>query len=345
MKRSGSHSSPEQPTVQDVARLARVSVGTVSHVLTGSRYVRPETVRRVEQAIERLGFRPNRVAQALIRQRTNTIGMIIPDVANPFFAELLRGAEEVLGTADYAVVFGNSDNDPRKQQRYVDAFRDHRVDAVIMAVASESDADEIKALASEVPMVIVDRLVPTWDGDSVVGDNHAGMELMVGHLVELGHRRIALVNGNPWLSTARHRREGFEAALRLRGLAAVSVTSGAFTLESGQQQVAGLLRSADRPTAICAGNDLLALGALAAAKEAGLRVPRDLSVAGYDDIAYASLASPSLTTVWQPARSMGAEAARLVLDRLAGGSGPGRQVVMKPRLVVRESTAPIGDEG
>ncbi len=331
------------PTVQDVARLAGVSVGTVSHVLSNTRYVSPETRERVEWAIAQLGFRPNRVAQALISQRTKTVGMILPDVANPFFSELLRGVEDVLGAADYAVVFGNSDNDSVKERRYISTFRERRVDGMIAVIAADTDAEEMCALGEEVPMVILDRLIPGWTGDSVVGDNRAGMALVVEHLLSLGHRRIALVNGDPRLSSARERGEAFKAAMLSRGVQPVAITEGLFTLQSGYEQTARLLSMHPRPTAICTGNDLLALGALSAIMDAGLKVPQDLSLVGYDDIAYARLAYPPLTTVRQPARDMGATAARLILDRLTGVHGVDRrpvQMVLKTELVVRQSTAP-----
>ncbi len=331
--------SNKVPTMHDVARVAGVSIGTVSHVLSRSHYVRPETRARVEVAVDELGFRPNRVARALVRRRTNTVAVVLPDITNPFFAELARGAEDVLGTADFAAVFGNSDNDPDKERRYLSNFGDRRVDGMIIVIAAETDGNEISDLAERMPTVAVDRVISGWRGDQVVGDNEAGMALAVHHLVELGHRRVALINGDRRLSTTVERRLGFGRALQVEGLQPVSMTDGAFTYESGFQQALELLGRSNRPTAVCATNDLLAFAVLAAASEKGCRIPQDLSVVGYDDIAFAKLASPSLTTVRQPAYDMGATAAHLLLERLQDDRRLSKRVVTKAELVVRGSTA------
>jgi LacI family transcriptional regulator len=330
------------PTIKDVARLAGVSVGTVSNVLNRPRRVSPQTRARVEWAIEQLGFRPNKVARALISQRTSTVGMIVPDAANPFFAELLRAVEDVLGEKDYAVIFGNSDNNASKERRYLRALRERRVDGMIAVTATDADADEICSLGEEVPLVIVDRLIAGWEGDCVLGDNRLGMKMAVGHLIALGHRSIALINGDLRLSTARERYRGFLESLAEHSLEPAAVSFGAFTFESGYSQMSAMLQQGTLPSAVCAANDLLALGAIAASVDAGLSVPGQVSIVGYDDIIFARLSSPGLTTVRQNARAMGAEAAHLILERLEGSRSEPRQVVLEPELVVRHSTAPPG---
>jgi LacI family transcriptional regulator len=321
----------------DVARAASVSVGTVSNVVSGARAVRPETRERVERAIAELGFRPNTVARALIRRRTQTVGMVIPDVTNPFFSDLIWEVERALTEAEYAVVFGNSANDPARERQYLEAFLSRRVDALVVVVTAGADLDFVRGLAAEVPTVFVDRLVPP-DVESVVGDNDAGMALVVDHLVGLGHRRVALVNGDAELETARAREAGAVAALARHGLEPVARSAGAFTLESGDEQGRALFERALSPTAVVAANDLLAMGVLAAASRAGLAVPGDVSVTGYDDIAYAAFTSPPLTTVRQPARAMGEEAVRLLLARLEGDESPPRRQVVEPELKPRAST-------
>ncbi|MBA2383021.1 MAG: LacI family DNA-binding transcriptional regulator [Chloroflexi bacterium] len=327
-------------TIKDVADAAGVSVGTVSHVVSGARQVRPATRDRVNAAIAELGFRPNRVARSLTRSRTSTVGMVIPDVANPFFAQLIRGASDALEASDYVVVFGNSDNLATKERRYLVEFIERRVDGMIIAPAANADADQIRDLGEQLPVVLVDRVTPGWLGDLVVGDDQAGMALAVDHLIGQGHRRIALINGEEELSTARARRLGFEQALRARDVAAVAVSDGAFSIESGREQAMAMLAADPRPTAICAGNDLLALGGLQAAHELGFSVPGQLSVMGYDDIAYAKLASPRLTSVSQPGYAIGAAAARLLIERLRDPSGARQEVAIRPSLILRESTAP-----
>lgn len=330
------------PTIADVARRANVSIGTVSNVLSGTRYVSPERKSEVEQAITDLGYHPNRLARALVAQHTNTVGVVVPDIANPFFAELVRGAEDVLGEHDYVVMVGNSDNDARKEQRYLGTLNERRADGIMVVIAAASDAADVRSLASQMATVAVDRTVPGWHGDVVVGDNPLGMSLAVDHLAKLGHTELAFVNGDSRLSTASERWRGFTRAVEAAGLRVFGYSEGAFTFDSGYEQGLALLRAARRPTAVCTANDLLALGVLAAVAEEGVRVPEELSVVGYDDIAYARLASPSLTTVRQPAHDMGAAAARLLLDRLAGVRRTGRRLVVPPSLVVRASTASVG---
>jgi LacI family transcriptional regulator len=309
-------------------------------VLSGKPFVGAETRKRVERAVADLEFQPNRLARALVRDRTDTVGMVIPDVTNPFFAELIRGAEDELSNAGYAAVLGNSDNDAEKERRYLDNLREQRVDGLIVAIASESDAGAVLDLAASMPTVIVDRTLPGWTGDSVVGDNQAGMALAVQHLVDLGHTEIGLVGGDPSVSTARDRRGGFEQALHVAGLRAAAISQGSYTFQSGYDQAMALLGAPHRPTAICAANDLLALAVLAAADELGVRIPEQVSVVGYDDIAYARLAAPSLTTIRQLAQDMGQAAARLLLDRVSDSTMPKRRIVMLPELIVRRSTAP-----
>ncbi|HEV8485473.1 MAG TPA: LacI family DNA-binding transcriptional regulator, partial [Blastocatellia bacterium] len=189
----------------DVAKLAGVSLGTVSHVLSNRTPVRQETRERVETAMAQLGYRPNRVAQALRRQRTHVVGMIVPDVANPFFSELLLGVESRLEPAGYAVVFGNSRESGSTQQRYVDRFLERQVDGLIVAMAGDTDPFDLQSLERRTPTVLVDRTVAGWSGDQVVGDDKRGMELAVQHLRQAGHTKVALINGDKVLSTARRR--------------------------------------------------------------------------------------------------------------------------------------------
>jgi LacI family transcriptional regulator len=326
-------------TIRDVARTAGVSVGTVSHVLSGSRTVRPATRARVEAAIAALHYRPSTIARALNRRRTQTIGMVVPDVANPFFADLIREVEQAMADLDHAVVFGNSANDPERERRYLESFLSRRVDAAIVAVTAGSDLDLLRHVAAEVPTVLVDRPVPV-PADTVVGDNRGGLGLAVEHLVSLGHRRVGYLDGDPALGTARERRAGLEEALARHGLEPAAASDGAFTLASGHEQALALLRAAGRPSAVCAGNDLLAMGLLKAAGELGVAVPEDMAVVGYDDIVYAAFTSPPLTTVRQPGRAMGEATARLLEARLRGETGPPRAVTIEPELVVRASTAP-----
>lgn len=324
----------------DVAKRAGVSVGTVSHALSGARGVAPATRRRVERAVKELGFRPNYVARSLTRGRTMTVGMVVPDIVNPVFAQLLGGAEDVLSQAGYAVLFGSSENLPDKERRYLETFRERQVDGIIADVATGSDEAALIDLAAVVPVVLVDRLTADWPGDGARADDEYGMALAVDHLVGLGHRRLALVNGERAVSGAIRRRAGFEQQLAKHGLRPVWVSDGTFTIASGREQTRALLDSGRTPTAICAGNDVLAMGVLDVLHERGVAVPGSISVSGYDDIEFAASVTPPLTTVTQPMRAMGAAAARLLAQRFAEPEAPAHSVVLRGELVVRGSTGP-----
>jgi LacI family transcriptional regulator len=330
--------SRTSPTIADVASRAGVSTGTVSNVISGTRFVRPETKARVEAALEELGFRPNKVARALTQRRTLTIAMVIPDVANPFFAELVRTVEQRLAERGYAVVFGNAGNDADAERRYLAEFAERRVDALVFATSGAA-AGDLERLVRGLPTILVDRVVDGWQGDSVTDDNHAGMAAVVDHLAALGHRRIAFVDGDRALSSGRERRDGLVDAVAARGLELVAEASGDFTLESGYELARRLLESGADFTAICAANDLQALGVLRAAGERGLRIPDDLSLTGYDDIPYAAFADPPLTTVRQPVGALAQRIVELLLRRLDDPGSPGERVVLPPELVVRGSTA------
>lgn len=328
-----------RPTISDVARTAGVSLGTASNVISGTRFVRPETRARVEVAIAALGYRPNVVARSMMTRRTNTIGMLVPDVANPFFAEVMRGAEDAFGERGFVVTLGSSDHDPEKERRYLANFADRRVDATIIAPGGQTSIDVLAALRAHGPVVLVAETVPGWTGDSIVSDEQAGYRAIVDHLVGLGHRRIAFINGNPDLSSSGRRLAAFEAALASQGLAAFSVTQSPYTVEGGRRQALQVLSGDELPTAICAANDLLAFGVLSASRQLAIRVPYELSVVGYDDIAYAQLANPSLTTAAQGAYETGRRCAELILARLDDGQATGRTILMPAELIVRESTA------
>lgn len=331
--------SSGRSTIVDVAERAGVSTGTVSNVLSGARHVRPETRSRVEDALRELGFRPNRVARALSQRRTHTVGMVVPDVTNPFFATLTLTAEQALAERGFAVLFGNAGNDAEVERRYLAEFAERRVDGLV-AATSGVETDVLAAVARHVPTVLVDRTIDGWPGDTVLGDDRHGMSLAVAHLAEQGHARIALLDGDHGLSTGRDRLEGATEQLRALGLEAVSVTAGPFTLESGFERAAALLAGPEPPTAICAANDLLAIGALRAAAARGIDVPGRLSITGFDDIAFAEYTSPPLTTVRQRPWRIAAAIVNVVTRRIEDPAAEPARVVVDAELVVRGSTAP-----
>jgi LacI family transcriptional regulator len=325
-------------TIVDVAKRAGVSTGTVSNVLSGARRVSPQTRRRVEQACDELAFRPSRVARALSQRRTHAVGMLVPDVTNPFFGALILTAERALAERGYAVLFGNAGNDAHVERRYLAEFVERRVDGIV-AATSGVEADVLVAVGEQTPTVLVDRTIAGWPGDSVVGDDRGGMALAVAHLVALGHERIALLDGEHALSTGRARLDGAVDELARLGLEPAAVTSGPFTLESGYERASEILGAAPRPTAICAANDLLAIGAMRAAGARAVDVPTGLSITGFDDIAFAPYVSPPLTTVRQKPQLIASAIVDVLTRRIADPAAPPARIVVDPELVVRRSTS------
>jgi len=334
-------------TVRDVAAAAGVSIGTVSHVVSGRRRVADGTRERVETAIRSLQYRPNRLARSLSERRTQTVGMLIPDVGNPFFGELARAVERAARAAGYCVVFGNSENDLDVEARYLVEFVERRVDGLIVVAAAGSSW--AGRLPPDLAVVALDRVPAGSPYDTVIVDNRLGMELAVAHLAELGHRRIGFLGGDIHLAIGRERASGFRAAVTGRGLRPAWRSTGTFSLESGVRQVERLLQAdaAEWPSALVAANDLIALGALLACRQAGVAVPDEMSVVGFDDIPFAGLAFPPLTTVRQPIAHLGATAAELLLDRMRGEctEPQGRVLTVRPDFVIRGSTAPPRCEG
>ena len=330
-------------TIKDVALHAQVSVTTVSHVINDTRFVSEDARRRVLSAIDALRYVPSAVARSLKNNRTHTVGMMIPNSSNPYFAEIIRGIEDTCFDAGFNVILCNSDDDPLKQGRYIRVLMEKQVDGLI--VLSSGGDDELGSHlreAADMPQVLVDREVEHLDADLVEVNHEAGGWLATRHLLELGHRRIACITGPLVLSSARQRLDGYRRALRESGLApdpALEV-AGDFTSERGHATMQRLLQAPHRPSAVFASNDLMAIGALCAVASTGQRVPDDLSIVGFDDIALAAFTSPPLTTVAQPKHRLGALAAGMLLDRIANPERGHRREILQPQLEVRASTAP-----
>ena len=326
-------------TIVDVARRARVSASTVSHVINGTREVAPATRRRVEAAIEAVAYRPNALARSLRSGRSQTFGLILPDSGNPFFAEVGREIQLAAFDAGFSVFLCNTENDPAKEQRSVNLLTHTRVDGLVL-VAVDERGDALRGLLHQrVPVVVMDRERPDLPLDTVLTDHREGGRLATRHLVALGHRRIGLVAGPAGLSPSELRLAGHRQALEEAGLPFRSelVRHGDFHPESGRAAARALLAHPRSPTAILACNDLMALGVLRAAAESGRGVPQDLAVVGYDDIELAAFTVPPLTSVAQPRREMGRAAVRLLINRLAGPGLPPQQALLPVSLTVRRS--------
>ena len=327
--------------IKDVARLAGVSVTTVSHALNGTRFVSEEARARIDAAIRELGYVPSAVARSLKHNETRTVGMMIPNNSNPYFAEIIRGVENHCFAAGYNLVLCNSDDDPVKQAAHLRVLAEKRIDGLVL-VASGAEASLGSLLSnSQVPLVLVDREVEGMDCDLVEVDHAAGGEMATRHLLELGHAGVACISGPPGLSPSSQRRAGWKRALVAAGIPRREgdLLRGDFGSRSGYLAMQTLLARKPRPTAVFICNDVMAIGALCAAHEAGVRVPEDLSIVGFDDIELAAYTIPPLTTIAQPKQAIGTGTASLLLEQIAGRSAP-RHLILQPELRLRKSTAP-----
>jgi len=314
---------------------------TVSRVINDSERVSPETRRRVEQAIAELGYVPSRLARGLSRQRTGTLAVIVPDVANPFFTAIVRAAEEVARRADYQVILCDTRSDLSVERDVIEELISHRVEGMVIAPVSDRSATPLMRLAEfGVPFVLIDRTVPGVDCDVVLGDSSGGARQLVEHLTSLGHRRIGFIVESDDVSTARDRRRGYEAALGAAGIALdpALVVNASADPSGGLAGMTRLLELQERPTAVFTVNNLAAVGAIEAVRAAGLEVPDDVALVCFDDIEYASRLYPFLTAMEQPAQTFGTLGAQLLLERIEG-RGPKRrhEVVLPGEFIIRKS--------
>jgi len=289
-----------------------------------------------------LGYQPNRLARSLRRGQTHTIGMIIPDSANPFFAEMARGVEDTSFENGYSVILCNSDGDLNKELLYTNVLTEKRVDGILFVAAGLS-TDRIRDLQTQrTPLVVVDRDLPDAAVDSVLTDNAQGGWLAARHLIDLGHRRIACITGPPDVTPSAERVTGYRQAMKKAGIPVDEslVVKGDFQYDSAYRASIQLLQIKDPPTAIFACNDLMAVAVMSAALAEGRQVPGDLSVVGFDDVRLAAFANPPLTTIAQPKYEMGVVAATMLLERMRDLEMPAHRRVFETNLVTRRSTAP-----
>jgi LacI family transcriptional regulator len=331
------------PTIADVARAAGVSTATVSRVLNGNTEVNRELADRVRKAVSELAYRPSRIARSLRTQRTAVWAVIISDIRNPFFTEMVRGVEDIAYANGYSLVLCNAEEDTAKEAEYLRLVLAEHMVGVIVAPASSTRTDLTPLLERGVSVVTVDRkLLGNRLVDRVLIDNRGGAEMAVAHLVGNGCRRIACISGPPDVSTAAERLAGYKAGLRNHGIriSAQLISFGDFREQGGKNAMEGFLALPTPPDAVFALNNLMTLGALTAIAERGLNVPDSIAVVGFDDPSWASLLRPPLTTVAQPTYDLGAETARMLLQRIGGYTGTARELVLSPSLQVRASSSP-----
>jgi LacI family transcriptional regulator len=330
------------PTIVEVAKRAGVSIATVSNVIRGTKRVGPEVRARVQAAIRELDYYPNEIARSLKVKQTRMLGIVLPDITNPFFPEIIRGAEDSAFERGYFLVTANTDEQIGRERRIVAALRSYRVDGILLASAPGNDTSHIQSMiASGLPVVCIDRPVPGVKTDSVLLDNVRGGRECVRHLIQLGHRRIAIITGRMETQIARERLQGYEEALREADIEVDSalIFEGDFRDESGYRLGKQLLRKSVKATAVFVCNGVMTLGLLKAFEETNTRCPEDIALATFDDLAVDRSFHPHLTAVVQPSYEMGARAATILMDRIEGKrTGTPSAVRIVPTLVIREST-------
>ena len=338
-----------EATIVDIARKLRVSAMTVSRALTGSSEVSEKTRKRVLRCAKELGYRANRWARSLVTQRSSILGVVVPDIAHSYFAEITRGIEEVADKAGYKLLLCHSCLDPRKEEAEIETLLGTRVEGLLVASEQPLSSPEIflKLQETRIPFVLIDRFFPGRELPSVRVDDVAVGRLATECLIELGHRRIAHIRG-PRLSPAALRYRGYLEALRKHGIPVNSewIVSGSFDIESGRQAMLKLLDKQPRPTAVFAANDPMGIGAVYACRDRGLAVPGDVSIVGAGNIEGAHHPNPFLTTVDWPRAELGRAAVTVLLAILANPEHQHSRVeIFTPRLLSRQSTAQAAQRG
>jgi DNA-binding LacI/PurR family transcriptional regulator len=330
-------------TIKNIAERAGVSTATVSYVINNSSSVTPEVRERVLRIVRELRFHPNAVARGLRTKKTGTVGMIVPDITNPFFPGLIRGAEDVLRATGYTLIVGNSDSDLSKEEEYYRTFTGRRVEGLLLIASVSARSPEYLQHHDlrATPVVFVDRHYRDVRADAVSADNLGGSLQAMRHLLDIGHQRIAIVAGPLQLTNARLRLEGYKRALASKHIEIEDdlIREGRYDAQSGFEQTKALLDLKSRPTALFVSNAPMTSGCLRAIRERGVRCPEELALVSFDDPEWFGLTHPSVSCVAQNPYQLGAAAAQILAKRIAGQlTAPPRRRVFKTRLVIRESS-------
>ncbi len=327
-------------TIYDVARLADVSPATVSRVLNDRGDVNPEMAQRVRASVEMLGYRPNSVARNLRRKVASVWALIISDIENPHFTALVRGVEDVARSNGYSVVLCNSDEELEKERGYVDVALAERMAGVVISPSSDRDSAIGPLLKGGVPVVTIDRRLRSSPVNSVVVANKQGAHEATAHLLANGFRRVACITGPTRTTTAVQRLAGYRSALTEAGIAADPqlVRTADYKEVGGAEAARELMSLSEPPDALFVGNSLMTMGALGWLADAGISIPDQVGIVGFDDLPYARLVSPRLTTVAQPTYELGRTAAQMLVERAGDPDAPVRSVTLPTRLVIRDSS-------
>ncbi|RCW77233.1 LacI family DNA-binding transcriptional regulator [Saliterribacillus persicus] len=334
-------------TIYDIAKKADVSPMTVSRVINNSGKIRSTTREKVEQAIKELGYIPNSAARSLTSNQTKTLGLILTDISNPFFAKIARGAEDAAVATGYRVLMSNTDEDSVKEVNYIDMMISARVDGVLIAPTSDETISQINRLRQHnIPVVLIDRMIEGFEGDYVLGDSYEGSRKLVKHLIDYGHHNIALINGPSNVSTARERQRGYLETLKLNDLAVHDHYLSEIDFKSVQagsaKDIVEQLMSLEKdkkPTAIFAANNFIAISVIKALKELGLNVPEDISVVCFDEVEPVVYFDPFFTVAAQPATEIGRIGTQFLVERVEHQNiNQERKVVLPPDIFIRKST-------
>ena len=329
------------PTISQVAKEAGISVATVSRVINQKGAVTPETARKVQQAIERLGYQPNVWGRNLRRGESRVVLVLVPNVSNPFYAPIISGVEDRLNQDGYSILLCTTNAEAAKRAFYLEFLKDGRTDGAIL-MEPATDDPHVARLAREYHLVQCCEYCDNQEVSRVSVDNFTAAHQVVTTLVELGHKKVGFIGAdNDFISTT-FRREGYLEGLRSLGIEAREedqvFASGDYSFASGIEAARKLLERKDRPTALFCVSDVLALGAIQAARELSISVPEELSVVGFDDVEYATMGYPKLTTVRQPCYELGGTAAELLIGQIKGGA-KGQAVYLDHQIIMRDSTA------
>lgn len=327
------------PTIKDVAELAEVHPSTVSRVINGNPRISEKTKNKVLLIIKKLGYTPNAIARGLKTKRTHTLGMLIPDITNPFFAEIARGVEDAANKNSFNVILCNTDDKLKKERTYLDILKEKRVDGLILGTAHTKDDSILELEKNNFPYILVSRNIEELDKNCIIIDDVVGGIMATEYLIRLGHQRIAHISGPLKVRAAIDRVDGYKNALKKYQIEYKEelIEEGDFRIKGGYQAMKKFLDLSKPPTAIFAANDLLALGAMQAIQKKKFHIPEDFSIIGFDDIRVASFVYPPLTTIRQPMLEMGILAVKMLLKIIEEGEFNQRRIILQPKLIIRES--------
>ena len=321
--------------IKDVAREAKVSVSTVSRVINGSAPVSEKLRSRVERAIKKLGYKPSYIARGLRSGKTRTIGFIIPDITNPFFPEMVRGAEDLLRKKGYTLILCNSDQDPKIESELVEMLMDKHIDGLLFTGAGKKNKKLELAVEKGLKVVFLDRIMEGVNASYVISDNYGGMKALLEHLWKVGYKSYYFINGSEETFSARVRQKAFLDFVKENNIESYHHIFSSFSYEAGYIYTKKIRKI---PDVIVSGNDLIAYGVIDALEEMGLDVPKDVGVTGFDDILFSKHYKPSLTTVRQPMYEMGRKAAQILITLIEKGSVKKKGYVLSTEVVIRNST-------